>query len=228
MHICSLSDFLHSVPVAQMGNYQEYLKLMPSPLRELDPDQPKRLHTFGNPFKQDKKVKKKHTHKHWTCRCRSSIQHSCSTFPTCATKGMMIDEADEFVTGPQSKKRGMSSDLSAGLSVKRRRSMSPFLRRSQTPLGSTNHVGLGKSPAGGPDQQSTFKDVPQHKGEKDLDITADQNGRISNDLIDLSTVWTQERIVTTRRSLRATEGWSLSLETFGLQRLTSQGRIHLR
>lgn len=31
--------------------------MMPSPLREIDPDQPKRLHTFGNPFKQDKKVK---------------------------------------------------------------------------------------------------------------------------------------------------------------------------
>ncbi len=30
--------------------------MMPSPLREIDPDQPKRLHTFGNPFKQDKKV----------------------------------------------------------------------------------------------------------------------------------------------------------------------------
>lgn len=51
-----LLDSLHSIPVAQMGNYQEYLKMMPSPLREIDPDQPKRLHTFGNPFKQDKKV----------------------------------------------------------------------------------------------------------------------------------------------------------------------------
>lgn len=50
------SDSLHSVPVAQMGNYQEYLKTLASPLREIDPDQPKRLHTFGNPFKQDKKV----------------------------------------------------------------------------------------------------------------------------------------------------------------------------
>lgn len=49
-------DYLHSIPVGQMGNYQEYLKMMPSPLREIDPDQPKRLHTFGNPFKQDKKV----------------------------------------------------------------------------------------------------------------------------------------------------------------------------
>lgn len=39
-----------------MGNYQEYLKQIPSPLRELDPDQPRRLHTFGNPFKLDKKV----------------------------------------------------------------------------------------------------------------------------------------------------------------------------
>lgn len=52
---CS-TDYLHSIPVGQMGNYQEYLKMMPSPLREIDPDQPKRLHTFGNPFKQDKKV----------------------------------------------------------------------------------------------------------------------------------------------------------------------------
>lgn len=39
-----------------MGNYQEYLKTLASPLREIDPDQPKRQHTFGNPFKQDKKV----------------------------------------------------------------------------------------------------------------------------------------------------------------------------
>lgn len=49
-------DQVHSVPIAQMGNYQEYLKQIPSPLRELDPDQPRRLHTFGNPFKLDKKV----------------------------------------------------------------------------------------------------------------------------------------------------------------------------
>lgn len=49
-------DQVHSVPIAQMGNYQEYLKQVPSPLRELDPDQPRRLHTFGNPFKLDKKV----------------------------------------------------------------------------------------------------------------------------------------------------------------------------
>ncbi len=49
-------DQLHSVPIAQMGNYQDFLKHCPSPLREADPDQPKRLHTFGNPFKLDKKV----------------------------------------------------------------------------------------------------------------------------------------------------------------------------
>lgn len=54
--MCWLLDYLHSIPMVQMGNYQEYLKMMPSPLREIDPDQPKRLHTFGNPFKQDKKV----------------------------------------------------------------------------------------------------------------------------------------------------------------------------
>ncbi|XP_059766775.1 integrator complex subunit 6-like isoform X5 [Balaenoptera ricei] len=84
-------DSLHSVPVAQMGNYQEYLKTLASPLREIDPDQPKRLHTFGNPFKQDK-------------------------------KGMMIDEADEFVTGPQNKVK-RPGEASSPLSSKRRRNV---------------------------------------------------------------------------------------------------------
>lgn len=126
-------DYLHSIPVAQMGNYQEYLKMMPSPLREIDPDQPKRLHTFGNPFKQDK-------------------------------KGMMIDEADEFVAGPQNKKRGNSGDSISGASVKRRRSMSPLLRRPLTPPGNTNHVMVGKSPGGIQGQQNLLKPIPQHKG----------------------------------------------------------------
>uniref|UniRef100_A0A3B4YR05 Integrator complex subunit 6 like n=1 Tax=Seriola lalandi dorsalis TaxID=1841481 RepID=A0A3B4YR05_SERLL len=126
-------DYLHSIPVAQMGNYQEYLKMMPSPLREIDPDQPKRLHTFGNPFKQDK-------------------------------KGMMIDEADEFVAGPQNKKRGNSSDSNSGATLKRRRSMSPLLRRPQSPPGNTNHVVVGKSPVGVQGQQNLIKPIPQHKG----------------------------------------------------------------
>uniref|UniRef100_A0A8C2GAE2 Integrator complex subunit 6 n=1 Tax=Cyprinus carpio TaxID=7962 RepID=A0A8C2GAE2_CYPCA len=99
-------DQLHSVPIAQMGNYQDYLKHCPSPLREADPDQPKRLHTFGNPFKLDKKA-------------------------------MMVDEADEFVTGTQSKgKRPGESSSPAGVGApKRRRCMSPLLRlgRAYTP-----------------------------------------------------------------------------------------------
>lgn len=49
-------DQLHSVPIAQMGNYQDFLKSAPQPLRDADPEQPKRLHTFGNPFKLDKKA----------------------------------------------------------------------------------------------------------------------------------------------------------------------------
>ncbi|XP_046902200.1 integrator complex subunit 6 isoform X2 [Hypomesus transpacificus] len=92
-------DQLHSVPVAQMGNYQDFLKAAPQPLRDADPEQPKRLHTFGNPFKLDK-------------------------------KGMMIDEADEFVTGPQNKgKRAVGdSNMQGGGVPKRRRCMSPLLR----------------------------------------------------------------------------------------------------
>lgn len=139
-------DCLHSVPVAQMGNYQEYLKLMPSPLREIDPDQPKRLHTFGNPFKQDK-------------------------------KGMMIDEADEFVAGPQNKvKRPGESNTPA--SLKRRRSMSPLLlRRPQTPPIITNHVG-GKAPPavpGSPAPHNLIKPIPIHK-DGNNSLTTEGNG----------------------------------------------------
>uniref|UniRef100_A0A3Q3N9N9 Integrator complex subunit 6 n=1 Tax=Mastacembelus armatus TaxID=205130 RepID=A0A3Q3N9N9_9TELE len=107
--VCNLrgqdSDQLHSVPIAQMGNYQDFLKAAPQPLRDADPEQPKRLHTFGNPFKLDK-------------------------------KGMMIDEADEFVTGPQNKgKRPGESNNMHGGGPKRRRCMSPLLRlgRAYTP-----------------------------------------------------------------------------------------------
>ncbi|XP_063280777.1 integrator complex subunit 6-like isoform X2 [Prinia subflava] len=125
-------DCLHSVPVAQMGNYQEYLKMMPSPLREIDPDQPKRLHTFGNPFKQDK-------------------------------KGMMIDEADEFVAGPQNKIK-RPGESNAPVSLKRRRSMLSLLRRPQSPPVVTNHMG-GKGPPAAPGSPSylSLKDVPANK-----------------------------------------------------------------
>ncbi|KAA0715800.1 Integrator complex subunit 6 [Triplophysa tibetana] len=99
-------DQLHSVPIAQMGNYQDFLKHCPSPLREADPDQPKRVHTFGNPFKLDKKA-------------------------------MMVDEADEFVTGTQGKGKrpGEPSSPAGGGAPKRRRCMSPLLRpgRGYTP-----------------------------------------------------------------------------------------------
>ncbi|XP_075368832.1 integrator complex subunit 6-like isoform X3 [Mycteria americana] len=137
-------DCLHSVPVAQMGNYQEYLKMMPSPLREIDPDQPKRLHTFGNPFKQDK-------------------------------KGMMIDEADEFVAGPQNKiKRPGEPNTPA--SLKRRRSMSPLLRRPQSPPVVTNHVG-GKGPpsASGSPSYLNLKGIPANK-DTNNSVVQDGNG----------------------------------------------------
>ncbi|XP_016282174.1 sarcoma antigen 1 isoform X1 [Monodelphis domestica] len=86
-------DFSHSIPITQMGNYQEYLKTLPPPLREIDSDQPKRLHTFGNPFKQVK-------------------------------KGMMIDEADEFMIGPPLKVKCCGELYPLG-SPKKNRSLSP-------------------------------------------------------------------------------------------------------
>ncbi|KAM9566745.1 integrator complex subunit 6 isoform 4-T4 [Guaruba guarouba] len=137
-------DQAHSVPIAQMGNYQEYLKQVPSPLRELDPDQPRRLHTFGNPFKLDK-------------------------------KGMMIDEADEFVSGPQNKHKRPGEPNMQGI-PKRRRCMSPLLRsRPQTPPVVNNHIG-GKGPPTPitQAQPDLVKPIPVHKtSETNNEVTID-------------------------------------------------------
>ncbi|XP_062343652.1 integrator complex subunit 6 isoform X3 [Cinclus cinclus] len=140
-------DQVHSVPIAQMGNYQEYLKQIPSPLRELDPDQPRRLHTFGNPFKLDK-------------------------------KGMMIDEADEFVSGPQNKHKRPGEPNMQGI-PKRRRCMSPLLRgRPQTPPVVNNHIG-GKGPPTpiAQAQPDLVKPIAIHK-------TTETNNEIGVDVIE--------------------------------------------
>ncbi|XP_063284887.1 integrator complex subunit 6 isoform X1 [Pelobates fuscus] len=124
-------DQLHSIPIVQMGNYQEYLRAVPSPLRELDSDQPRRLHTFGNPFKLDK-------------------------------KGMMIDEADEFVSGHQNKYKRPGEPYQHGV-PKRKRSMSPLLQgRPQTPPVINNHIG-GKGPPPTVTLPVQTKPVPVHK-----------------------------------------------------------------
>lgn len=82
------------------------------------------------------------------------------------TQGMMVDEADEFVAGPQSKKRGGGGDPSLGVAPKRRR-MSPLLRRPPTPPIVTNHV-LGKGPPGTPSSNSFIKTSTAPKGLSDF------------------------------------------------------------
>jgi len=48
-------DSRHNLPVGQMGNYQDHVKKMPVPLREIE-STPIRQHMFGNPFKTNKNV----------------------------------------------------------------------------------------------------------------------------------------------------------------------------
>ncbi|XP_050299133.1 integrator complex subunit 6 isoform X2 [Anthonomus grandis grandis] len=48
-------DTAHSLPISQMGNYQEYLKKQTPQLREIE-SAPVRQHMFGNPFKIDKRM----------------------------------------------------------------------------------------------------------------------------------------------------------------------------
>ena len=50
-------ELLHSTSVQNMGNYQEYVKRLPPPMREIE-TQPARQHTFGNPFKVNKVTKR--------------------------------------------------------------------------------------------------------------------------------------------------------------------------
>uniref|UniRef100_A0A8D3D516 Integrator complex subunit 6 n=1 Tax=Scophthalmus maximus TaxID=52904 RepID=A0A8D3D516_SCOMX len=142
---------LHSVPIAQMGNYQDFLKAAPQPLRDADPEQPKRLHTFGNPFKLDK-------------------------------KGMMIDEADEFVTGPQNKGKrpGDSSNMQGG-GPKRRRCMSPLLRLGRaytppvTPPASPRPTDLRHS-GDGEDEDGEDEENGQPRGVDELPLSSDEEG----------------------------------------------------
>uniref|UniRef100_A0A8C9QXQ2 Integrator complex subunit 6 n=1 Tax=Scleropages formosus TaxID=113540 RepID=A0A8C9QXQ2_SCLFO len=122
-------DQLHAVAIAEMGNYQDFLKNVVPPLREADADQPKRLHTFGNPFKLDK-------------------------------KGMMIDEADEFVASPQNKTKRPGDPSMLSGAPKRRRCMSPLLR-----LGSGYTPPVLMSPAGdraSPAPPSPLAPVSEH------------------------------------------------------------------
>ncbi|EDV21912.1 uncharacterized protein TRIADDRAFT_59612 [Trichoplax adhaerens] len=48
-------EYLHDIPISQMGNYQEHMKRVSSQmLREVATgQQPQRVHIFGNPFKRD-------------------------------------------------------------------------------------------------------------------------------------------------------------------------------
>jgi len=48
-------DSRHSLPISQMGNYQDYLKNAAVPLREIE-STPVRQHMFGNPFKINKNM----------------------------------------------------------------------------------------------------------------------------------------------------------------------------
>ena len=77
---------------------------------------------------------------------------------------MMIDEADEFVSGPQNKHKRPGEPSMQGI-PKRRRCMSPLLRgRPQTPPVVNNHIG-GKGPPTpiAQTQPDLVKPIPVHK-----------------------------------------------------------------
>lgn len=78
-------------------------------------------------------------------------------------QGMMIDEADEFVAGPQNKHKRPGEPNMQGI-PKRRRCMSPLLRgRQQNPI-VNNHIG-GKGPPVPMTQAQPdlIKPLPLHK-----------------------------------------------------------------
>lgn len=85
-------------------------------------------------------------------------------YSTHSIQGMMIDEADEFVSGPQNKHKRPGEPNMQGI-PKRRRCMSPLLRgRPQTPPVVNNHIG-GKGPPipTTQAQPDLVKPIPIHK-----------------------------------------------------------------
>lgn len=80
-------DSAHSLPISQMGNYQEYLKKQTPQLREIE-SAPVRQHMFGNPFKIDK---------------RMMVSHDVFLFTRFETKRFsfcaQVDEADIDLVG---------------------------------------------------------------------------------------------------------------------------------
>lgn len=102
------TDELHSVPIGQMGNYQEYLKKIYSespPLRQLE-NTPTRVHMFGNPFKVNKNI--------------------------------MVDEAEDSMLGGQQSQKKRNIDSTPGSPGPRKRKPGPLpkdtpIRRPVTP-----------------------------------------------------------------------------------------------
>ncbi|XP_060595337.1 integrator complex subunit 6-like [Ruditapes philippinarum] len=102
------TDELHSVPIGQMGNYQEYLKKIYSespPLRQLE-NTPTRVHMFGNPFKVNKNI--------------------------------MVDEAEDSMLGGQQSQKKRNMDAAPGSPGPRKRKPGPLpkdtpIRRPKTP-----------------------------------------------------------------------------------------------
>ncbi|GAV08635.1 hypothetical protein RvY_18299 [Ramazzottius varieornatus] len=161
-----------SIPIAQMGNYQEYLKGALQPLRDLAEDAPKQVNnTFGNPWISPKKMR----------------QRSASA--GAGGMGGMVDEADvdnlgasngpprlkrtlsEVREGSSSTPNALKNKLRAGLRspVKRQRHQSePPLSSALLTNGLTPSISIAESAA-----LPEPLDVPMPSSSKIVPVTAE-------------------------------------------------------
>ncbi|KAB0799372.1 hypothetical protein PPYR_07252 [Photinus pyralis] len=119
-------DAAHSLPISQMGNYQEYLKKQTPQLREIE-SVPVRQHMFGNPFKIDKRM--------MVDEADIDLVGSGSPGATRANKRSAPSVVDTVVRLPNKRKAG---PLPKDLVVRRPSATSPVsspgVSRSSSPL----------------------------------------------------------------------------------------------
>lgn len=136
-------DLVHNLPVGQMGNYQDYLKRMASPLRELEP-LPKGHNMFGNPYKIDKNDKKTQNMMIDEADCMDPVNGGGGPGNQ-QNRGNKRSAPDSPTTKSQRRKGPLSKDydyFSNLLSISRSRSSSPCPSPSQMLSPSPNHLNL--------------------------------------------------------------------------------------
>jgi len=169
-------DQIHTLPVSQMGNYQDYLKKQPTPLREIE-STPVRQHMFGNPFKIDKKgMMVDEADNLGLTDFGSSSQKNKKTNPNQRRRGPL--PKDFILLSQNSWQR--SPATSPRTSPSTSPSPSPSLSPSSSPMPSQSTSPLPSSSVLDASDESTQRGSPEQNGNSQLNVNNQTNSFASS------------------------------------------------